>query len=151
MSVAALQQLTGVLTQPFGRIDATQHTSQFLDPTGLVETVRHAAASLDPRVPVYDIRTMDQRVAASIAQPRLTLVLVGAFSLVSLGLAAIAIGPVSLSSAIMGTRPVLLLLWAMASGLSFRQTLRSRQGGGPPRARWASACLVTVGVGVMAF
>ena len=61
------------------------------DPTALVETVRHAAASLDPRVPVYDIRTMDQRVAASIAQPRLTLVLVGAFSLVSLGLAAIAI------------------------------------------------------------
>jgi drug/metabolite transporter (DMT)-like permease len=67
------------------------------------------------------------------------------------GIGAIAIGPVSLSSAIMGTRPVLLLLWAMASGLSFRQTLRSRQGGGPPRARWASACLVTVGVGVMAF
>ena len=61
------------------------------DPTVLVEQVRRAAAALDPRVPVYDIRTMDQRVTASIAQPRLTLVLVGAFSLFTLGLAALAI------------------------------------------------------------
>jgi predicted permease len=61
------------------------------DPIALVDPVREAVASFDPRVAVYDIRTMDQRVSASIAQTRLTLVLVGAFSLVALGLAAIGI------------------------------------------------------------
>lgn len=61
------------------------------DPAALVESARQAVASLDPRVLVYDTRTMDQRVAASIAQPRLTLILVGAFSLATLGLAALAL------------------------------------------------------------
>ena len=61
------------------------------NPIGLADQVRQAATSLDPQVPVYDIRTMDQRVAASMAQPRLTLLLVGAFSLFTLGLAALAI------------------------------------------------------------
>ena len=61
------------------------------DPTVLAEQVRQAAASIDSQVPVYDIRTMDQRVTASLAQPRLTLILVGAFSLFTLGLAALAI------------------------------------------------------------
>ena len=60
-------------------------------PLALVEPVRDAVSALDPGVPVYDIRTMEQRVSASIAQPRLTLILVGAFSLVALGLAAIGI------------------------------------------------------------
>ena len=63
------------------------------------------------------------------------------------GLAAIAIGPVSLSSAIMGTRPVFLLLFVMASGFGFRDAIRH----GLPRTSWASASLVSVGVGVMAF
>ena len=61
------------------------------DPTVLVRQIRQAAASIDPQVPVYDIRTMDQRVTASIAQQRLTLILVGAFSCFTLGLAALAI------------------------------------------------------------
>ncbi len=61
------------------------------DPAALVEPARQAVASLDPRVLVYDARTMDQRVAASIAQSRLTLTLVGAFALVTLGLAALAL------------------------------------------------------------
>jgi len=61
------------------------------DPSVLADQVRQTATSIDPRVPVYDIRTMDQRVAASMAQPRLTLILVGTFSLFTLGLAALAI------------------------------------------------------------
>ena len=61
------------------------------DPTVLSAQIRQAATAIDPRVTVYDIRTMDQRVTASMAQPRLTLILVGAFSLFTLGLAALAI------------------------------------------------------------
>jgi len=65
------------------------------------------------------------------------------------GLAAITIGPLSLTTAIMGTRPLMLLLWFMASGFSLRKALR-REPGQSRRKEWASASLVTVGVGVMA-
>jgi hypothetical protein len=75
------------------------------------------------------------------------LMMLGAFMA---GLAAITIGPLSLTTAIMGTRPVMLLLWFTASGFSFRKALR-REPGVSRRKQWASASLVTVGVGVMAF
>ncbi|MCY4449436.1 MAG: EamA family transporter [Chloroflexi bacterium] len=55
-------------------------------------------------------------------------------------------GPVSLSTAIMSTRPVLLLFWVAASGMSVRAVLGKREG----RSRWVSASMVTAGVGVMA-
>ena len=55
-------------------------------------------------------------------------------------------GPVSLSTAIMSTRPVLLLFWVAASGMSVRAVLGKREG----RSRWVSASFVTAGVGVMA-
>ena len=56
------------------------------------------------------------------------------------------LGPVSLSTAIMSTRPVLLLFWVAASGMSVRAVLGKREG----RSRWVSASFVTAGVGVMA-
>ncbi len=61
------------------------------DPTTLVDPVRATLAALDPRMAVYDIRTMDERVSSSIAETRLTLILVVVFSIVALGLAAIGI------------------------------------------------------------
>ncbi len=67
------------------------------------------------------------------------------------GLTAIDQGPVSLSSAIMSTRPVLLLLWVAATGVSLRRMLDRREPRREVRARWGSALLVTVGVGAMAF
>ena len=66
------------------------------------------------------------------------------------GLGAIMLGPLSLTTAIMGTRPVMLLLWFMASGFSVRKALRG-QPGQSHRKQWASASLVTAGVGAMAF
>ena len=59
-------------------------------------------------------------------------------------------GPVSLSTAIMSTRPVLLLFWIVASGISVRAVLGRRTSFGAGRSRWVSALLVTAGVGVMA-
>ena len=56
------------------------------------------------------------------------------------------LGPVSLSTAIMSTRPVLLLFWVAASGMSVRAMLGRREG----RSRWVSASFVTAGVGAMA-
>ena len=56
------------------------------------------------------------------------------------------LGPVSLSTAVMSTRPVLLLFWVAASGMSVRAVLGRREG----RSRWVSASFVTAGVGAMA-
>jgi uncharacterized membrane protein len=71
----------------------------------------------------------------------------------STGLAALTLGPLSLSTAIMGTRPVILLIWFMASGFSLRSALRRgpREPHESRRKQWASASLVTVGVGATAF
>ena len=63
---------------------------------------------------------------------------------------AFVLGPVSLSTAIMSTRPVLLLFWVVVSGISVRAVLGRRTSFGEGRARWVSALLVTAGVGVMA-
>ena len=65
-------------------------------------------------------------------------------------LTAFELGPVSLSSAVMSTRPVLLLFWVVATGMSVRAVLDRRTSFGEARARWVSASLVTAGVGVMA-
>lgn len=67
------------------------------------------------------------------------------------GIAALTLGPVSLATAIMGTRPVMLLLWVVVSGFSVRDALRRKPEHGQMRSKWASASLVTVGVGAMAF
>ena len=66
------------------------------------------------------------------------------------GLAALSLGPVSLSTAIMSTRPVMLVLWALASGISFKRAASGGIARGPMRTRIASASLVSVGVGAMA-
>ena len=67
------------------------------------------------------------------------------------GLTAIEQGPVSLATAIMSTRPVLILLWVAAAGLSLRRMFEKREPLRESRARWSSAALVTAGVGAMAF
>jgi putative ABC transport system permease protein len=52
--------------------------------TGLVHTI-------DPDQPVFDVKTMDQRIAESVGQPRFETVLVAFFAMAALFLAAIGI------------------------------------------------------------
>jgi predicted permease len=61
------------------------------DPTSVVGGVRAAVRDLDPQLPVYDVRTMEERVATTLARPRVTAVLVGVFAATALLLAAIGI------------------------------------------------------------
>ena len=61
------------------------------DPLTLARPVREAIRSLDPRLPVSDIRTMEQVVAASIAEPRFAMGLLGLFGTLALVLSAIGI------------------------------------------------------------
>jgi putative ABC transport system permease protein len=61
------------------------------DPMALAAAVRSEVRSLDPNIPVANIRPMSEVVAASLATPRLTGFLMGAFAAIALTLAAVGI------------------------------------------------------------
>ena len=61
------------------------------DPLALAQPVREAIRSLDPRLPVSEVRTMEQVVAASIAEPRFAMGRLGLFGTLALLLSAIGI------------------------------------------------------------
>ena len=58
---------------------------------GLVQPVRDAVLRADPEQPVYDLRTLDERIAISLESRRAPMVLLALFSAVALVLAAIGI------------------------------------------------------------
>jgi putative ABC transport system permease protein len=61
------------------------------NPGVLSAPLRSTILALDPQVPVYDIATLEQRLAESLAQRRLTMFLLGAFASLALLLAAIGV------------------------------------------------------------
>jgi putative ABC transport system permease protein len=73
-----------------------QHTMTVLvrtarSPTDVIATVRREVTSLDPNLPIYDVRTMDQWIANSLAAPRFNVVLLGTFAGLALILASVGI------------------------------------------------------------
>jgi predicted permease len=61
------------------------------DPAALTPAVRQAIRDVDPDLPVYDIRTMEQRVGESLAARRFSMVLLTLFAALASGLAALGI------------------------------------------------------------
>ncbi|MEE8585883.1 MAG: FtsX-like permease family protein [Acidobacteriota bacterium] len=61
------------------------------DPTSLAGLLRRTVGSLDPDLPLASLKAMDERVALSLAQPRLLTLLVGLFAVLGLSLAAMGI------------------------------------------------------------
>jgi putative ABC transport system permease protein len=59
------------------------------DPAGVAGPVRRAAASLDPDLPIGEMRTLSDLVAQSVAPERFSMLLLGAFAVSALFLAAI--------------------------------------------------------------
>lgn len=101
------------------------------DPSALIAPVRALVRRADPRLPISQVRTMDEVVGNSIAAPRFAMQLLAAFGVLALALSAVGIfGIVSHSVAIrqqefgiraaLGARPRELLRMALTAGL--RQT-----------------------------
>jgi putative ABC transport system permease protein len=60
-------------------------------PASLAGPIRRAVAALDPDLPVSDIRTLDERLDQSVAQPRVSMIVLGIFAVMALVLAAVGI------------------------------------------------------------
>jgi putative ABC transport system permease protein len=86
-------------SEPTYHVPATQAPLQDMtilvrtqnDPTAIVPAIRKAVWSIDPNQPIADIKTMEKIVADSIAQPRLSMLLMGLFGALALILAAVGI------------------------------------------------------------
>src|SRR5262249_1520624 len=59
------------------------------DPLSLVAPIRGRVAEVDRAQPVYDVATMEQLLAKSVARPRFSTVLLGLFAMLALSLAAV--------------------------------------------------------------
>lgn len=67
---------------PFGGMTLVARTG--IDPQSLAATMRNEVNKLDKDIPVYNIRTLDDYLAASVAQPRFNTLLLGIFAGVAL-------------------------------------------------------------------
>ena len=61
------------------------------DPAGMMPAIRNQVLSLDKDQPVFDMKTMEQRLAKSVAPSRFVMLLLGVFSALALILAAVGI------------------------------------------------------------
>jgi len=67
---------------PFSGMALVARTA--VDPQSLAATMRNEVSKLDKDIPVYNIRTLDDYLAASVAQPRFNTLLLGIFAGVAL-------------------------------------------------------------------
>jgi predicted permease len=61
------------------------------DPHSIAAAVTQEARAIDPNVPVFDVKTMDQRLSESLTRRRFAMLVLGVFAVVALLLAAIGI------------------------------------------------------------
>jgi predicted permease len=111
------------------------------DPSAVMISVRRAVEEVDPREVVYNVETMDDVVSQSFAARRLSMILLGAFAALALGLACV--GIYGVISYLVGQRTHEIGL-RMALGAQRSDVLRLIIGHG------AKMALVGVAVGVAA-
>jgi len=77
---------TSYLQQPAGYMDVIVRTAS--DPLSYVPALRSAVLAVDKNQPLWDVKTMDQRIAESLSTRRERLLLLGAFAVLAVLIAA---------------------------------------------------------------
>jgi putative ABC transport system permease protein len=92
------------LQKPAQSMQFVVHTAR--DPMRLVNGIQHEVARIDKDVPIFDVKTMDQRVAESLANRRFAAWLLAAFSSIALLLAAVGLYGVMAQSVLQRSREI---------------------------------------------
>jgi len=74
---------------PFGELNILLRSS--VEPSSLTATMRKAVIDADPTQPVFDVATMENRLSHSLAQRRLTMLLIAAFAALAMILAGVGV------------------------------------------------------------
>ncbi len=82
------------------------------DPANMTGAIRQAVRSLDPRQTLFDTQTMEEYVGATLAQPRLNAMLLGAFAALGLILGAVGVAGV-VAQTVSSRRPELAVRLAL--------------------------------------
>jgi predicted lysophospholipase L1 biosynthesis ABC-type transport system permease subunit len=139
-----------MLQRPLRRATAVLRTDG--DPQALAAAARAAVRAADPRVPVFDVRTLDDRLAAELAGPRLAVLILAGFGALALILATLGVyGVLAHATSLrrgeigtriaLGARPAAVAREVLLEGLGL-WALGALLGGAG--AAWAAGSLVRV-------